>query len=204
MSLPMPLNVVLEQSIELLLALDPETRQKLAGLDGKSFRVCLTSPALTVAMSVVDGRVYVVGDADVPADTTISGSLAALRSLASGNEALYRGEVSIEGDLGTGQLLKEVIAGVDPDWEELLAPVIGDTLAYRAGAAGRQASNWLQRTRSSLQQNSREFLQEEAEVLAPDSEIREFCREVDEVRAAADRLEARLRLLERAAARDGT
>jgi len=36
----------------------------------------------------------------------------------------------------------------------------------------------------------------EAEVLAPNSEIQAFCLEVDEVRAAGDRLEARVSRLE--------
>ena len=204
MSLPMPLNVVLEQSIEALLKLDPESREKLSSLDGKLIRVNVTSPPLSVTLSVADGKVYVVGDANTPADTTISGSLSALRSLAGGNDAVYRGDVTLEGDLGAGQQLKEIMAGIDPDWEEIISPLVGDTLAYRLGAAGRQLGNWLERTRASLHQNTSEYLQEEAEVLAPNSAVREFCNEVDEVRAAADRLEARLRRLERALSRDST
>ncbi len=204
MSLPMPLNVVLEQSIEALLKLDPETRERLSSLDGKLIRVNVSSPPLSVALSVADGKVYVVGDATTPADTTISGSLTALRSLAGGNDAVYRGEVTLEGDLGAGQQLKEILAGIDPDWEEIVSPLLGDTLAYRLGAAGRHLGSWLERTRSSLRQNTGEYLQEEAEVLAPNSAVREYCNAVDEVRAAADRLEARLRRLERAASRDAT
>ena len=64
--------------------------------------------------------------------------------------------------------------------------------------------HWLERTRASLQQNTSEYLQEEAEVLAPNAAVCDFCTEVDEVRAAADRLEARLRKLERAATREAT
>ncbi len=204
MSLPMPLNIVFEQSIEALLKLDPETRERLASLDGKLIRINVSAPSLSVAMSVTDGKVFVVGDATTPADTTISGSLAGLRSLAGGNDALYKGEVTLEGDLGAGQRLKEIIAGIDPDWEEIVSPWLGDTLAYRLGVAGRQLSDWLERTRTSLQQNTSDYLQEEVEVLAPNSAVREFCNEVDDVRAAADRLEARLRRLERASIRDAT
>ena len=202
MSLPLPLKVVLEHSIEALLKLDPDTRERIASLDGKLIRINVSAPSLSVAISVTDGKVYVVGDATTPADTTISGSLAALRSLAGGNDALYKGEVTLEGDLRAGQKLKEILAGIDPDWEEIVSPLLGDTLAYRLGSAGRQLGNWLERTRASLQQNTGEYLQEEAEVLAPNSAVREFCAAVDDVRAAADRLEARLRRLERASARD--
>ncbi len=197
MSLPTPLNVAIEQAIEALLVLDPDTRARLAGIDGKLIRIVVTSPPLSLALSVVDGKVHVVGGADDSADTTITGSARALRSLSQGNDALYRGDVSIEGDLHTGQQLKEILAGLDIDWEEFLAPLLGDALTHRLGSLSRQFGNWVTRTRSSLQQNSRDYLQEETQMLAPESQVRHYCRDVDELRAAADRLEARVRQLER-------
>ncbi len=197
MSLPTPLNVAIERAIEALLVLDPETRARLSSIDGKLIRINVTAPAVSLALSIVDGKVYVVGDADDTADTTITGSASALRSLTSGNDALYRGDVSIEGDLHTGQQLKAILGALDPDWEEFISPVLGDALTHRLGTLGRQFGDWLSRTRSSLQQNSRDYLQEEAELLAPESQVRHFCSEVDEVRAAADRLEARVRQVER-------
>lgn len=203
MSLPMPLNIVLEQAIEALLKLDGHSKEAVR-LDGKLIRVNVSAPRLSVALSVADGKVYVVGEATTPADTTISGSLTALRSLAGSNEAMYRGDVTVEGDLSAGQQLKEIIAGIDPDWEEIVSSLLGDTLAYRLGAAGRRMGHWLERTRTSLEQDTSEYLQEEAEVLAPNSAVCDFCNEVDDVRAAADRLEARLRKLERASTRDAT
>jgi len=197
MSLPTPLNIVIEQAIEALLVLDPDTRARLAAIDGKLIRIAVTAPTLSLALSVVEGKVYVVGEADEAADTTITGSAAALRSLAAGNDALYRGDVSIEGDLHTGQQLKDILAGLDPDWEEFVAPFLGDTLTHRLGSFSRHLGDWLTRTRSSLQQNTSDYLQEETELLAPESQVRHFCSEVDEARAAADRLDARVRRLER-------
>jgi ubiquinone biosynthesis protein UbiJ len=199
MSLPLPLGLAVEQGIEALMKLDPESRDRLAALDGKLIRINVTAPALSVTLSVVEGRVYVVGgvEEDSPADTTITGSLAALCSLTSGNDAVYRGEVSIEGDIGVGQQLKAVLAGLDPDWEEFISPLVGDSPAHWLGTNGRQLRAWLSRTRSAMQQNTSEYLQEEAEVLAPNSEVHAFCAEVDELRAAADRLDARVQRLER-------
>ncbi|MGQ7846678.1 ubiquinone biosynthesis accessory factor UbiJ [Granulosicoccus sp. 3-233] len=204
MSLPTPLNVAIEQAIEALLVLDPETRARLSAIEGKLICIRVSAPALSLALSVVDGKVHVVGDADDAADTTISGSARALRSLTAGNEALYRGEVSIEGDLHTGQQLKDILAGLDPDWEEFMAPVLGDAVTHRLGTLGRQFGGWLTRTRSSLQQNSRDYLQEESQLLAVDTQVRDFCSQVDEVRAAVDRLAARVQRLERQGNATGT
>ena len=204
MSFPAPLNIAIEQGIELLLKLDPDTRGRLHSLDDKLIRINVTSPEITLALSITGGRAYVVDSIDKPADTTITGSLAALRSLIRGNDALYRGEVTIEGDISAGQQIKQIIGGIDPDWEEWISPLLGDAAAHRLGSAGRQFGGWLERTRSSLQQDLSEYLQEESYVLAPNSEVREFCGEVDELRAAADRLAARVKRLERLAAGSGS
>ena len=195
MSIPLPLVIAIEQGIEAALRLDPDTHQKLQAINGKVVKICVSSPRFTVALSVVDGKVHVIGGDDEQADTTISGSLGALRSLAQNNDALYRGDVAIEGDIGLGQTLKEIIGSLDPDWEELISPFIGDSLAHRLGVQRLRFSAWFARTESTFKQNAGEYLQEEVEILAPNSQVRTFCTEVDELRAASDRLEARVKKL---------
>ena len=195
MSIPLPLVFAIEQGIEAALRLDPDTRRKIYAINGKAVKICLSSPRISVVLSIVDGKVHVIGGDDEQADTTVSGSLGALRSLSQGNDALYRGDVAIEGDIGLGQTLKEIIGGLDPDWEERISLFVGDSLAHRLGVQSQRFSTWFLRTESSLKQNAGEYLQEEAEILAPNSQVRAFCTEVDELRAASDRLEARVKKL---------
>jgi ubiquinone biosynthesis protein UbiJ len=195
MSISLPLGFAIEQGIEAALRLDPDTRNRIHAINGKAVKICLSSPRITVVLSIVDGKVHVIGGDDEQADTTISGSLGALRSLSQGNDALYRGDVAIEGDIGLGQTLKEIIGGLDPDWEELISPFVGDSLAHRLGVQSQRLSAWFVRTDSAFKQNAGEYLQEEAEMLAPNSQVRAFCTEVDELRAASDRLEARVKRL---------
>lgn len=195
MSIPLPLQFAIEKGVETLLRLDPDTRQRVSAIDGKVVKFRVSSPEFAVALSVVDGKAFVLGGDDEPADTTISGSLQALRSLTQGNDALYRGDVLIEGDIGIGQTLKEIAGALDPDWEELLSHVVGDSLAHHLGIQGNRFSEWFARTESTFKQNSSEYLQEEAEVIAANSQVRAFCADVDELRAASDRLDARVRRL---------
>jgi ubiquinone biosynthesis protein UbiJ len=196
-SIPSPINVAIEQGIQALLRLDPDTRDRLDQLDGKLIAVNVVRPNLEFVISVVDKRVNIIGQVDTPADTTLTGSLSAFKSLSSGNDALYKGEVSIEGDLHIGQQLKDIVAKLDPDWEELLSPMLGDTVVHQLAIASQSLSSWLSRTRSSLEQNTSEYLQEEAELLAPNSEIHDYCLDVDAIRASVDRLDARIERLER-------
>lgn len=195
MSIPLPLVFAIEQGIEAVLRLDPDTRQKLQAINGKCIKICVSSSRITVTLSVVDGKVHVIGGDDEQADTTISGSLSALRSLAHENDAVYRGDVAIEGDIGLGQSLKEIINDLDPDWEESISPLVGDSLAHHLGVQRLRFSAWLERTESAFKQNAGEYLQEEAEILAPNSQVRAFCNEIDELRAGSDRLEARVKKL---------
>jgi len=202
MDLPLPLRVTAERGIEALLRLDPETRERLSALDGKVIAIHVTSPELNVVMSIVDKHIHFIGVIDTPADTTLTGTLSALRSMSAGNDALYRGEVTVGGDIGTGQLLREIIAELDPDWEGFLSPLIGDSLVHRAGVAGGLLSGWIKRTQEAMSQNTGEYLQEEVQLLAPNSEVTAYCTDVDDIRASVDRLEARVQQLEKTGRRN--
>ena len=196
--LPLPVAVFLERAVRALLRHDPDTRERVSrSLEGRVVRVRVTRPAVELAIAVVDGRVDVLRVFDGEADVTIEGSLAAFRSLQQGNDALYDGRVRVTGDLGIARSLREIVAGLDIDPEELAAPIVGGTLARRLGVAGRGARAWLGRMRASFRANAAEYLNEESELLAPADEIRHWSAEVDAMRAAADRLEARVTRLER-------
>jgi len=196
MDLPLPLRVTAERGIEALLRLDPETRERLGALDGKVIAIHVTLPELDIVLSIVDKHIYFIGVIDTPADTTLTGTLSALRSMSTGNDALYRGEVTVEGDIGTGQQLRQIVAELDPDWEAFLSPLVGDSLVHRAGVAGGLLSSWMKRTQEAMSQNTSEYLQEEVQLLAPNSEVNAYCAEVDDIRASVDRLDARVQQLE--------
>lgn len=198
--LPSTINVAIEQGIEALLQLDPDTRARLDELEGRVIAVNIVPPEIQIVLSIVERRIHLLGHLDTPADTTFTGSLSAFRSLSDGNNVLYKGDVTVEGDLHLGQQLKDIVTRLDPDWEEFLSLILGDMVAHQIALGGQSFSSWLSRTRLSLEQNTSDYLQEEAELLAPNSEVRCFCLDVDCLRASADRLEARLKRLERLAA----
>lgn len=203
MNLPFPITLALEKAIEAVLRLDPETRQRLTSIDGSVVRINITAPATSVMLIVVDGKVQLsppddADGLDASADTTITGSVLALRSLLNGNDAVYKGDVTIEGDVGTSQQLKQILSLLDPDWQDAVSPFLGDSVTHRLDRAQTQLGRWLQRSRHSFDLNTSEYLQEEIELLAPNAEVDSFCEEVDELRAASDRLEAHVQRLEAA------
>lgn len=201
MNLPFPLALAFEKAITAVLRMDPETCERLAAIEGSVVRVNVKAPSFSVMLTVVNGKVLLAqpddsNGEDASADTTISGSLSALRSLLNGNDAVYKGDVTIEGDIGLSQHLKLLFSQLDPDWQEAVSPYLGDSLTHRLDIAQSRLGSWLKRSRDSFSLNTSDYLQEEIELLAPNGEVQYFCREVDELRAAADRLAARVQRLE--------
>ena len=201
MNLPFPVALALEKAINAVLSLDPETCERLESIDGCVVRINVTRPTLAVMLAVADGKIFLsqvdnTSGADPDADVVITGSLLALRSLLDGNDAVYTGDVTIEGDIGISQNLKQIVARVDPDWQDAISPYLGDTLTHRPDRAQSRFADWVQRSGSSARSNTSEYLQEEIELLAPNAEVHDFCRQVDTLRADADRLAVRIQRLE--------
>lgn len=197
MDLPLPLAFAIQQSIATVLRLDPHTKQSLSSINGKVIRVVVNSPSLVFHLIIVDNTVDVEGGFDAEPDTIISGTASDLMSLRNNNDALYTGAVKLEGDISVGEELRSILSGIDIDVEDVIAPLTGDTIAHQVGRVGTSLSAWVSETGASMKRNSSEYLQEEAQLLAPNSEINRFCTEVDELRELADRLDARIRVLEK-------
>lgn len=197
MDLPIPLAFAIQQGISAALRLDPHTKQSLSSINGKVIRVEVTSPSLVFHAIIIDGEVDIEGSFDAEPDTSITGSASALLSLRNKNDALYTGDVKISGDMSTGEQLRTILSNVEIELEEVVAPITGDAIAHQLGQFGKQLGAWLGDSGQSVKRNTSEYLQEEVELLAPNSEVTRYVREVDEVREQADRITARLEVLEK-------
>lgn len=102
----------------------------------------------------------------------------------------YRGDPAL---LAT---LDRVFKQLDWDIEADLAPLVGDVVAHRLDASGRDARAGLARTAAALGRNASEYMVEEAGMMARAVDVARFNRSVDQLADDAARLEARLQLLE--------
>jgi ubiquinone biosynthesis accessory factor UbiJ len=150
------------------------------------------------------GRLNILAGDDSPADAVISGSPAALLSLlrtasAPSPTANRRNTAQIRGNAEIANLYKELFSVARPDLEEELARFIGDLPARHVARIAQELGTWLKRTRRIAGENLAEYWQEESRDLPSRTEAEEFLHGVDQLREAADRLEARLgRLQQRA------
>lgn len=99
------------------------------------------------------------------------------------------------GDTEVGQALQQLSIELDIDWEEGLSKLTGDVFARQVSHLFQQAKSTTQSTMADLTEMMTDYLQEETNMLPTVNEGNEFMHEVDQLRLATDRVEARLNLL---------
>ncbi len=160
-----------------------------------------------IRAQIAAGRLGLSAADDSPANATISGSPSALLQLlkfgaarppaqAPRSGGLAPAAAQIRGDAEIANLFRELFVAARPDLEEELSRWIGDLPARRLSQFAMGVGEWARRARRTAGENIAEYLQEEGRDLVNKPEAEEFLRGVDEVREAADRIEARLRRLE--------
>ena len=192
----------LESSINALLRLDPFAREKLARHHGKVIGIHLRGPEITLYF-IPDqkGELQLLGSIEGEPDALLSGSpLDLLRSgdKEQGSRQLFAGRVSISGDTGLAHDFGATLGNLDIDWEEQLSKLTGDIIAHQLGNSVRHAAYWAKKTGARLESDLGEYLVEEARLLPHPLEVEDFISQVDQIREATDRLEARIRLLNKA------
>ena len=136
---------------------------------------------------------------DSAADAVISGSPAALLQLFKGGVNREPGgpAAQIRGDAEIADRYRELFMLARPDPEEELSRWIGDFPARQVSLFARRALELARQARRTAGENIAEYLQEEGRDVVNRTELEEFLHGVDALRETADRIDARLRVLER-------
>jgi len=154
---------------------------------------------ISIRAAIVAERLALAAAGAARADAVISGPpgslLRLLWSRASG--AQERGAVRITGDAEIAARYRELFALARPDLEEELSRLVGDVAARRIALAAGGLRAAAARLRTTAGENLAEYLTEESRDLPSKAEVTEFLHGVDQLREAADRVEARLTGIER-------
>ena len=207
----------LEAALNRAVALDPDTRDALQPLDGRSVVLALDAADAPLAMRLqVDGDRLRVGpvDAAQTPDLAVRSTLGGVLSFGmqtllpkllgkrdDDEAAVPVGRMRIEGDAELARRLQRLAERFDPDWQQPFTAVFGDVLGVQiangVAAALRQARVGGQK----LAETAAEYLTEESRDVVPRAELDAFHDDVDTLRDDAERLAARIaRLKKRVAA----
>jgi ubiquinone biosynthesis accessory factor UbiJ len=197
--LPTSVTAAIELALNQVLALDEETLVRLPAMQGKVIAIELQGLNVILYLIPVAQKITVYGRFEGEADTLLSGTPLALMRMGLAEHAgdvLFSGDVQISGDVELGQAFSEILDRLDIDWEEHLSHISGDLIAHKVGNLFREAMSWGRETVDTLSLDVAEYLQEETDTLPNGDEVEHYLTEVDMMRAAVDRMAARVRRLE--------
>ncbi len=176
-----------------VLSLDPEIAALLIPLSGKTFAVhCSDFPGYTLYGEISGERILFNSATPTHIDTTINCSLNSLVKF-----VMHKGTAGIQitGDIMLAQTLMQVMERLDINWEDELSKYTGDPIAHQAATIARSCRDYGKDSTNTLAQMITEYLQEESRLLPTRYEVEAFMHDVDELRLAVDRLEAKMQTL---------
>ena len=189
----------LEAALNRSLALDPDTREALAPLDGRRGALALEAPALAVQVSVsgtrlVVGPVEPTEEPDLAVRGTLSGLLGQLPFLRR-DQAAPIGRVRVSGDAELARRLQTLAVRFDPDWQQPFVAVFGEIIGVQLANGARRALSQLRELGGDVARNAAEFVTEESRDVVGREELNAFHDDVDAIRDDVERLQARVERL---------
>ena len=132
-------------------------------------------------------------------DVQISGSLISFTNLLRDNssDALRDGSIGINGDVAVAQKFQKLFEMIKPDIEEELSHIVGDVMANNIVKFSKKTGDWMLNTRDILQENIKEYLQEEIKLMPSKYEFNFFSKEVSKIRDDIERLEKKINEFQR-------
>lgn len=191
--LPGMLAGAVEQAISRAIALDDDTVGRLEPLRGKLVRLELKGLGIDLYFRGRDDGLGVSAEDESTPNTTIGGTPLALLAMAVPDWRAPGSGVRIEGEAGTGQAFEKLLKQLDPDWEAIFVERFGPVVGHRLWGMLRGAGTGARHVSTTAADQAARFLREESGLLVAREEVEDFVHEVDELREAVDRLEARLR-----------
>lgn len=189
-----------EAGLNKVLALDATALPRLAALQGRVIAVDCTAPALRLFLLPGADGLRLAGHWEAPADCTLrapAGRLLALAVRRDKSAVLHAPDVELDGHSACLLDLAAILQDLELDWEGALAEWLGPLGAVALARPLQGAGQWSGDALASLRLNLADWLAEEARLLAGRQEAEARFAELDDLKLALDRLEARSERLAR-------
>jgi ubiquinone biosynthesis protein UbiJ len=193
-----------EKILNAIVRRDPHIAKKLVAFDSKCIEVVSLRPDFSVSIRFEDDTIKLSAidtqTLGIQADATITGNAENLLSLLtkkSDQRALADAAIDISGDATLVKDLHVTIESLDVDWQDYLAPILGDVLSNELGEIQSNARDWSKSTGTSMHRDVRDYLSEEARLVPSELEVDSFSNRLDQLRLSIDRVAAKTELLKR-------
>ncbi len=168
-------------------------RAILSAFSGKN--ISLNAKPFSIGLQIEKDGFLVLADCNSESDLKIDFSNDWIVNLSFSQEQFLSG-VKIHGDAELARTISEVFKNIRWDYEEDLSKVVGDVAAYQLGMTLRGLARWSRDSILSVRENTRQFINEETDLLVNKIEAEAFFSAVDSLRDKVATLEKRLGKLE--------
>ena len=194
-------TAVIETSLNTLVNDDPDLVRRLSRLKGQIIQVNLKELNKTLTF-VFSQQIDVLADYEGQPDCYLSLNLSVLpelREQSNITKLIKQDKLILEGDIQLAQKFAQLMTDCKPDLEEWLSRVTGDVVAHTLVQGVKNVGGFVASQANKHQNHFAQVLTEEWKIAPAPLEVAHFCDEVDDVKSAAARLEAKLNaLLEKA------
>lgn len=182
----------IEDSINHYLECDTEAQEHLTSLEKKTIALELTNTKTVLFVSIVQNKIRLSTDLTTQANVTLRGTPLSMMNLLLQKNKTIPQHIHIEGEIHVAQQLQRISSEFQMDWTSYLAEWIGDIPAYHIGKIVRGIKSFGSAIKTSLESNAVDYVQHEKNLLPTQTDIHAFCKQVDDLHIATERLAAHI------------
>ena len=191
-----------EELLNRILAKDSYLRSRLKIFSGKSLQISVYPPGITVTVLFERDRIRLLSSPaellDIEITASISGNVSELIPLLiekPDRRPLSNPAITVTGDVNFIQDIYASLHNLDIDWEDYLAPMLGNLITNELSQFGEDLQEWSQQVSSNMKRNVDEYLKEEERIFPKKEQLRDFSEELERLKLKIDRVKAKFNVL---------
>ena len=192
-----------EELLNRVLAKDPHLQSQLVKFGGKSLQINVHPPGIRVTALLEKGRIRLLSTEaellDIQITASITGNVGQLLPLIlekRDNRPLSNPALAITGDASFIQELHASLSSLDIDWEDYLAPLLGNLITNELSHISNDIRNWSKQASVNMRRNVNEYLIEEERIFPKKEQLDDFNEELDYLKIRIDRINAKASILD--------
>jgi len=194
--LPDALLAPVQAALDALVGARLRSRDQVKELADKVIQITVTGLDLSIYVCAEGERLVLRNAYDGTPDAAIAGSIPAfLRALAKPGATLPD-DIAADGDTSLVRDLRDILSGLEFDWEDRLSKFTGDPLAHGIGELLRRGGRAVGYAGDRLLKDVAEYLRDETRDLVSKSEVAGFNDGVERMRDEVERFAARMAQVE--------
>ena len=191
-----------EDLLNRVLAKDSYLQSRLKPFLGKSLQISVHPPGTTVTVLFEQDRIRLLSSPaellDIEITASIRGNVSELLPLLiekPDRRPLSNPAITITGDINFIQDIYASLHNLDIDWEDYLAPMLGNLITNELSQFGKDLQEWTQQVSSNMKRNVDEYLKEEERIFPKKEQLKDFSEELERLKLKIDRVKAKFNVL---------